>query len=88
MALTLEEIILCVLIRVVRTPDDVERRPARHHLKHQHTKGPPVHTETYNSRQKTPLETFHNQNTSTSGAKNGEKQIQTCKYCQPFQLAE
>lgn len=45
MVLTLEEIILCVLIRVVRTPDDVERRPARHHLKHQHTKGPPVHTE-------------------------------------------
>lgn len=73
MVLTLEEIILCVLIRVVRAPDDVERRPARHHLKHQHAKGPPVHAEAWNSREKTPLEILHNENTNTSGAKNREE---------------
>lgn len=42
---TLEEVVFCVLVWVVRTPNDVERRPARHHLEHQHAQGPPVHTE-------------------------------------------
>lgn len=34
--LTLEEVVFCVLVRVVGAADDVEGRPARHHLEHEH----------------------------------------------------
>lgn len=47
--LTLEEVVFCVLVGVVRAADDVERRAARHHLKHQHAERPPVHAEAWNT---------------------------------------
>lgn len=45
--ITLEEIVLCVLIRVIRAPNNIKWRPSCHHLKHQHSKSPPVNTETF-----------------------------------------
>lgn len=47
---TLEEIVFCVLVRVIRAADNVERRAARHHLEHQHAQRPPVHAEACNTR--------------------------------------
>lgn len=44
-ALTLEQVLLCVHVRIVR--DDVKGRSAGHHLKHQHAQGPPVHAEAW-----------------------------------------
>lgn len=41
--LTLEEVLLCVHVRIVC--DYVERGPAGHHLEHQHAQSPPVHAE-------------------------------------------
>lgn len=43
--LTLEEIFLRVHVRIVS--NDVEGRPASHHLKHQHAQSPPVHAEAW-----------------------------------------
>ena len=41
--LTLEQVLLCVHVRIVG--DDVKWGPAGHHLKHEHAQCPPIHTE-------------------------------------------
>ena len=41
--LTLEEVVLCILVRIVCLSNNVKGRPAGQHLKHQHPKCPPVH---------------------------------------------
>lgn len=44
---TLEKIIFCVLVRVIRAADYIKGWPPSHHLKHQDAQCPPVHTKTF-----------------------------------------
>ncbi len=50
----MKEVVLAVLVWLVRHADDVEGRPAGHHLEHEHAQGPPVHAEACNGHARPP----------------------------------
>ncbi len=49
--LTLEEIVLCVLVRIVCLSDDVERGSSGEHFEHEHPESPPINTRVCKSEQ-------------------------------------